>query len=110
MKRKRLRAGDMWGRTRMSIDIGPSGNRRKTAALVVADDDFDVALDTVTRPVFGTCGQDQRQGRALPSESFREWVAAMACPSSQRPNRMHRYSGHRPHGGMKCQTPVARLG
>ncbi|MGO9391054.1 integrase core domain-containing protein, partial [Rhodoblastus sp.] len=40
---------------------------------------------------------------------------AMAYPSSdpraaELPHWMHRYNWHRPHGGIKYQTPISRLG
>ena len=46
--------------------------------------------------------------------ALREWAYAQAYPSSQRraeelPFWLHRYNWHRPHGGIKCQTPISRL-
>jgi transposase InsO family protein len=45
----------------------------------------------------------------------REWAYAQAYPTSDRraeelPFWLHRYNWHRPHGGMKSQTPISRLG
>ena len=47
--------------------------------------------------------------------SLREWAYAQAYPSSdQRAAQLapwlHRYNWHRPHGGIKLQTPISRLG
>jgi transposase InsO family protein len=47
--------------------------------------------------------------------ALREWAYAMAYPSSDQraaelPHWMHRYNWHRPHGGLKYQTPISRLG
>ena len=47
--------------------------------------------------------------------ALREWAYAQAYPSSDRgkqelPVRLHRYNWHRPHGGIKSQTPITRLG
>ena len=47
--------------------------------------------------------------------ALREWAYAQAYPSSDRraaelPIWMHRYNWHRPHGGIKSQTPISRLG
>jgi transposase InsO family protein len=47
--------------------------------------------------------------------ALREWAYAQAYPSSARraaelPTWLHRYSWHRPHGGIKSQTPISRLG
>jgi len=47
--------------------------------------------------------------------SLREWAYAQAYPSSEHraaelPVWLHRYNWHRPHGGIKLQTPVSRLG
>jgi transposase InsO family protein len=47
--------------------------------------------------------------------ALREWAYACAYPSSDRraaelPLWLHRYNWHRPHGGIKCQTPISRLG
>jgi len=47
--------------------------------------------------------------------ALREWAYAVAYPSSRHraeelPNWMHRYNWHRPHGGIKYQTPISRLG
>ncbi|MBF6607103.1 MAG: IS481 family transposase, partial [Chloroflexi bacterium] len=46
--------------------------------------------------------------------ALREWAYAQAYPTSQRraeelPFWLHRYNWHRPHGGIKSQTPVSRL-
>jgi len=46
--------------------------------------------------------------------ALREWAYAQAYPSSQRraeelPFWLHRYNWHRPHGGIKSQTPISRL-
>ena len=47
--------------------------------------------------------------------ALREWAYAQAYPSSDRraaelPVWLHRYNWHRPHGGIKSQTPISRLG
>ncbi len=47
--------------------------------------------------------------------ALREWAYATAYPSSDQraaelPHWMHRYNWHRPHGGIKYQTPISRLG
>jgi transposase InsO family protein len=46
--------------------------------------------------------------------ALREWAYAQAYPTSQRraeelPVWLHRYNWHRPHGGIKSQTPISRL-
>ncbi|WP_184262944.1 IS481 family transposase, partial [Rhodopseudomonas rhenobacensis] len=47
--------------------------------------------------------------------ALREWAYAKAYPTSQHralelPVWLHRYNWHRPHGGIKSQTPISRLG
>ena len=47
--------------------------------------------------------------------SLREWAYAQAYPTSDHraaelPVWLHRYNWHRPHGGIKSQTPISRLG
>ena len=47
--------------------------------------------------------------------ALREWAYAQAYPTSDRraaelPFWLHRYNWHRPHGGIKSQTPISRLG
>ena len=47
--------------------------------------------------------------------SLREWAYAQAYPTSDHraaelPVWLHRYNWHRPHGGIKLQTPISRLG
>ena len=47
--------------------------------------------------------------------SLREWAYAQAYPSSddraaELPRWLHRYNWHRPHGGIKLQTPISSLG
>jgi len=47
--------------------------------------------------------------------ALREWAYAKAYPSSQHraqelPIWLHRYNWHRPHGGIKSQTPISRIG
>ncbi len=47
--------------------------------------------------------------------ALREWAYAQAYPNSDRraqelPFWLHRYNWHRPHGGLKSQTPISRLG
>ena len=47
--------------------------------------------------------------------ALREWAYACAYPTSDRraaelPVWLHRYNWHRPHGGIKSQTPISRLG
>jgi transposase InsO family protein len=46
--------------------------------------------------------------------ALREWAYAQAYPTSNHraaelPNWLHRYNWHRPHGGIKSQTPISRL-
>jgi transposase InsO family protein len=46
--------------------------------------------------------------------ALREWAYARAYPNSdsragQLPAWVHRYNWHRPHGGIKSQTPISRL-
>ena len=47
--------------------------------------------------------------------ALREWAYARAYPTSDHrtaelPAWLHRYNWHRPHGGIKSQTPISRLG
>jgi transposase InsO family protein len=47
--------------------------------------------------------------------SLREWAYAQAYPTSDHraaelAHWLHRYNWHRPHGGIKLQTPISRLG
>ena len=47
--------------------------------------------------------------------ALREWAYAKAYPTSahraaELPAWLHRYNWHRPHGGIKLQTPISRLG
>jgi transposase InsO family protein len=47
--------------------------------------------------------------------ALREWAYAQAYPTSdqravQLPAWLHRYNWHRPHGGIKLETPISRLG
>ncbi|QDL96720.1 IS481 family transposase [Rhodopseudomonas palustris] len=47
--------------------------------------------------------------------ALREWAYAQAYPTSTRraeelPIWLHRYNWHRPHGGIKSQPPISRLG
>jgi len=47
--------------------------------------------------------------------ALREWAYAKAYPTSDRraqelPIWLHQYNWHRPHGGIKSQTPISRLG
>ena len=47
--------------------------------------------------------------------ALREWAYAKAYPSSHHraqelPIWLHRYNWHRPHGGIKSQTPISRIG
>jgi transposase InsO family protein len=47
--------------------------------------------------------------------ALREWAYAQAYPTSLRraeelPFWLHQYNWHRPHGGIKSQTPISRLG
>ena len=47
--------------------------------------------------------------------ALREWAYAKAYPTSDRraqelPFWLHQYNWHRPHGGIKSQTPISRLG
>src|SRR5438874_8865218 len=46
--------------------------------------------------------------------ALREWAYAQAYPTSDRradelPIWLHQYNWHRPHGGIKSQTPISRL-
>ena len=46
--------------------------------------------------------------------ALREWAYAQTYPTSERraaelPIWLHRYNWHRPHAGIKCQTPISRL-
>lgn len=46
--------------------------------------------------------------------ALREWAYALAYPTSDRraeqlPIWLHQYNWHRPHGGIKSQTPISRL-
>jgi transposase InsO family protein len=46
--------------------------------------------------------------------ALREWAYAQAYPTSDRraeelPFWLHQYNWHRPHGGIKSQTPISRL-
>jgi transposase InsO family protein len=47
--------------------------------------------------------------------ALREWAYAQAYPTSDHrtaelPAWLHRYNWHRPHGGIRSQTPISRLG
>ena len=47
--------------------------------------------------------------------AMREWAYARAYQNSQQraqqlPNWLHRYNWHRPHGSLKANTPISRLG
>ncbi|MGO7301372.1 IS481 family transposase [Rhizobium ruizarguesonis] len=47
--------------------------------------------------------------------ALREWAYAVAYPTSdmradQLPQWLHRYNWHRPHGSLKYNTPISRLG
>jgi transposase InsO family protein len=47
--------------------------------------------------------------------ALREWAYAQAYPTSDRrrdelPFWLHKYNWHRPHAGIKSQTPISRLG
>ena len=47
--------------------------------------------------------------------SLREWAYARAYPTSEHraaelPRWLHNYNWHRPHGGIKYQAPISRLG
>ncbi len=47
--------------------------------------------------------------------ALREWAYAKPYPTSnhrtaEMPAWLHRYNWHRPHGGIKCHTPISRLG
>jgi hypothetical protein len=46
--------------------------------------------------------------------ALREWAYAQTYQTSDHrtaelPVRLHRYNWHRPHGGIKSQTPISRL-
>ena len=56
--------------------------------------------------------EDQRKGRTLHSD--REWAYARAYHNSDQRSAellywLHRYNWHRPHGGLKADTPISRL-
>ena len=47
--------------------------------------------------------------------ALREWAYAQAYPTSDQraaelPTWLHRYNWHRPHGGIKSQTPISHIG
>jgi transposase InsO family protein len=47
--------------------------------------------------------------------ALREWAYAQPYPTSAQraaelPTWLHRYNWHRPHGGIKSQTPISRIG
>lgn len=47
--------------------------------------------------------------------ALREWAYAQAYQNSDQrtaelPNWLHRYNWHRPHGSLKANTPISRLG
>ena len=47
--------------------------------------------------------------------ALREWAYAHAYPNSEQrarqlPDWLHRYNWHRPHGSLKANTPISRLG
>ncbi len=47
--------------------------------------------------------------------ALREWAYAKAYTNSQQraqelPAWLHRYNWHRPHGSLKANTPISRLG
>jgi transposase InsO family protein len=47
--------------------------------------------------------------------ALREWAYAVAYPTSdsraaELPVWLHRYNWHRPHGSLKSNTPISRLG
>jgi transposase InsO family protein len=47
--------------------------------------------------------------------ALREWAYAKAYLNSDHPKAdlplwLHRYNWHRPHGSLKSQTPISRLG
>ena len=59
--------------------------------------------------------QDQRQGRALHQTALREWAYAKPYnTSNERAQQLqpwtHAYNWHRPHGSLKANTPISRLG
>ena len=58
--------------------------------------------------------EDQRKGRTLHS-ALREWAYARAYQNSDQRSAellywLHRYNWHRPHGSLKANTPISRLG
>src|SRR6202167_583378 len=58
---------------------------------------------------------DNGKAERFVQTSLREWAYAQAYPTSDRraeelPIWLHRYNWHRPHGGIKSQTPISRLG
>jgi len=49
------------------------------------------------------------------SSALTEWASLKAYPTSDRRAEelaiwLHRYNWHRPHGGIKSQTPISKLG
>ena len=60
-------------------------------------------------------GADVLEAERFIQTALREWAYAQAYPTSARraaelPFWLHRYNWHRPHGGIKSQTPISRLG
>jgi transposase InsO family protein len=58
---------------------------------------------------------DNGKAERFVQTTLREWAYAQAYPSSDHravalPGWLHRYNWHRPHGGIKSQTPISRLG
>ncbi len=59
---------------------------------------------------------DQRQGRALHPDRLARMGLRPSLPkltnrrAGELPLWLHRYNWHRPHGGIKSQTPISRLG
>jgi transposase InsO family protein len=56
-----------------------------------------------------------RKAERFIQSALREWAYAQAYPTSDRraaelPIWLHRYNWHRPHAGIKSQTPISRLG
>ncbi|MGH6945102.1 MAG: IS481 family transposase [Geminicoccaceae bacterium] len=56
-----------------------------------------------------------RKAERFIQTALREWAYARAYPTSDHrtaepPAWLHRYNWHRPHGGIRLQTPISRLG
>jgi transposase InsO family protein len=59
--------------------------------------------------------EDQRQAERFIQTALREWAYARAYHNSDQRSAellhwLHRYNWHRPHGSLKANTPISRLG